>query len=310
MKALAIDLGGSHANCAIVEDKKILISEHLDLDSAKSLESVLPRFALAFRKLVNFAGLRISDFEGLAFGSCGLVDSTAGRFLSMNQKWEDAPKLDVAGWCRREFGLRFRLENDARMALLGEWYAGSGGGTNDLCMMTLGTGIGAAALIEGKLLRGKHFQAGNLGGHIPVRFDGRPCTCGGVGCAEAEAGGWAIPQVAREWPGFAESKLAQEPQVNFEALFRLAAQGDSVSRELRDRCIRIWAATAVGLVHAFDPEWIVIGGGVMRSAGEILPFIQDWLNRHTWTSWGKVQVRAAVLGNNAGLLGAIPLLRE
>jgi glucokinase len=79
---------------------------------------------------------------------------------------------------------------------------------------------------------------------------------------------------------------------------------------LRDRCIHIWAATAVALVHSFDPEWIVIGGGVMGSSNQILPFIQDWLDRHTWTSWGKVQVRAAVLGNDAGLLGAIPLLNE
>jgi glucokinase len=63
-------------------------------------------------------------------------------------------------------------------------------------------------------------------------------------------------------------------------------------------------------VHSFDPEWIVMGGGVMRSADQILPFIQDWLDRHTWTSWGKVRLRASALGNDAGLLGAIPLLRE
>jgi glucokinase len=310
MKALAIDLGGSHATCAIVDDTRILISERINLDSAQSLESVLPLFSRALHNLLHSANLQASDCEGLALGSCGLVDSAGGRFLSMNQKYDDAPKLDVAAWCRREFGLRFRLENDARMALLGERYAGCAIGASELCMMTLGTGIGAAAMIEGKLLRGKHFQAGNLGGHVPVVFNGRPCTCGGIGCAESEAGGWAIPGIAREWPGFAASALAAEPKINFEALFRLAGQGDRVSRELRDRCIHIWAATAVALVHSFDPEWIVIGGGVMRSGNQILPFIQDWLDRHTWTSWGKVQVRAAVLGNDAGLLGAIPLLRE
>jgi glucokinase len=310
MKALAIDLGGSHATCAIVDDTRILISERINLDSAQSLESVLPLFSRALNNLLRSAKLQASDCEGLALGSCGLVDSADGRFLSMNEKYDDAPKLDVAAWCRREFGLRFRLENDARMALLGERYAGCAIGASELCMMTLGTGIGAAAMIEGKLLRGKHFQAGNLGGHVPVVFNGRPCTCGGIGCAESEAGGWAIPGIAREWPGFAASALAAEPKINFEALFRLAGQGDRVSRELRDRCIHIWAATAVALVHSFDPEWIVIGGGVMRSGNQILPFIQDWLDRHTWTSWGKVQVRAAVLGNDAGLLGAIPLLRE
>lgn len=308
MKALAIDLGGAHAKCAIVEDRKILCAKHLDLNSSRSMASVLPVFAETFRKLLHSAGLQSSDCAGLSFSSAGIVDSSAGRFLSMNDKWSDAPKLDVAGWCKGEFGLRFKLENDARMALLGEWYAGSGCGFQDIAMMTLGTGIGGAALIQGKLLHGKHFQAGNLGGHQPVLFNGRQCNCGGIGCAEAEAGGWSLPLVARDWPGFAESDLAREPHVNFEALFRLAAKGDRVSCELRDRCIHIWAAAVVGLVHSFDPELVILGGGVMSSADVIRPFVQDWVAKHAWTPWGKVKVTAAQLGNDAGLLGAIPLL--
>ncbi len=78
------------------------------------------------------------------------------------------------------------------MALLGERYAGAGRGFDDIVMTTLGTGIGGAAMIGGKLLRGKHAQAGCLGGHIPVKFGGRQCTCGAIGCAEAEASGWSF----------------------------------------------------------------------------------------------------------------------
>ena len=92
-------------------------------------------------------------------------------------------------------------------------------------MITLGTGIGTAAMIGGALLYGKHFQASNQGGHLPVVFNGRDCTCGGVGCAEAEAAGWALPQIARDWPRFRESLLAREPAINYEILFRLAAEG-------------------------------------------------------------------------------------
>ncbi len=310
MKALAIDLGGTHANCAVVEDRKILAARHLDLDSAQGLKMALPLFANAFRGLLDECGLAAKYCEGLSFSSCNIVDSSTGRFLSTNQKWDDAPSLDLPAWGREEFSLRLKLENDARMALLGEWYAGAARNYQDVVMITLGTGIGGAAMIEGKLLRGRHFQAGNLGGHQPVLFNGRSCTCGSIGCAEAEAGGWSLPLIAQEWSGFNDSALAKEPQVNFEALFRLAAQGDQVAQEVRDRCLHVWAAAAVGLVHAFDPEVIVIGGGVMKSADVILPYVQEYVDNHAWTPWGKVQVRAAELGNDAGLLGAIPLLSQ
>ncbi len=308
MKALAIDLGGTHARCAMVEDQAILRAKTLEADGTGTLAGLLPRVADAFRELLREAGWQPNDFAGLAFSSCGLVDSSAGRFLSAKEKWTDAEQADVPAWCRREFSLPMKLENDARMALLGEWYAGSGRGFDSIVMMTLGTGIGGAAMIEGKLLRGKHFQAGNLGGHQTVQLGGRKCMCGNIGCAEAEAAGWSLPLVAREWPGFAESALAREPRVDFEALFRLAQAGDSVAGEIRDRCLHVWAAAAVGLVHAFDPEVVIVGGGIMKSSGAILPFLRDYVRSHTWTPWGRVEVRAAALGNDAALLGAIPLL--
>jgi glucokinase len=308
MKALAIDLGGTHANCAIVEDHKILFSKRLDLDSAQVLGSVLPLFTSSFRELMSEARFATKDFAGLAMSTCGLVDSARARILSSPKKWDDAPGVDFVGWCRREFSLPMKMENDARMALMGERYAGTARGCNDLAMITLGTGIGTAVMIGGKLLHGKHFQAGNQGGHQPVVFNGRDCTCGGVGCAEAEAAGWALPQIARDWPRFRESLLAKEPAINYEILFRLAAEGDAVARAIQDRCIHVWAATAVGMIHAFDPEIVIFGGGVLESADLIIPFVQAHVNAHTWSPWGKAQIRAAELGNDAGLLGAVPLL--
>ncbi len=83
-----------------------------------------------------------------------------------------------------------------------------------------------------------------------------------------------------------------------------------IARAIRDRCLNVWAVDAVGLVHAYDPEVIVIGGGVMQSADVIIPYVENYVQKHAWTPWGKVQVRAAKLGNNAALLGAVPLLSE
>lgn len=310
MKALAIDLGGTHATCAIVEDRSILASEVVTTDGTVGLRPVLPEIVRSFHRLLERTRVYSADCLGLAFSFCGLVDSRTSQVLSTNQKYDDAQGLDLAAWASSELGLRLRLENDARMALLGERCAGAGRGFDDFVMTTLGTGIGGAAMIGGRLLRGKHAQAGCLGGHIPVLFDGRPCTCGAIGCAEAEASGWALPLIARDWPGFAQSRLAQEETVNFEALFRLAEAKDPVALALRDRCLQVWATATVGLIHAYDPEIVIFGGGVMKSADVILPYVQSHVEKHAWTPWGKVKVRAAELGNNAGILGAIPLLSE
>jgi glucokinase len=194
------------------------------------------------------------------------------------------------------------------MALLGEWYGGAAQGCDDVVMVTLGTGVGGAAMIGGRLLRGRHLQAGCMGGHIPARFDGRTCTCGAIGCVEAEASGWALPAICREWPGFAASALSASKTLNFAALFEAARAQDRVAREIRDRCLQVWGAGLVGLVHAYDPEMIVVGGAVMGSAGEIIPALSERVANHSCSPWGTVAGVPARLANHAALLGAVPLL--
>jgi glucokinase len=306
--AVGIDLGGSHATIALVDGEKLLASHQVALDSARELRPALDIFATEIRKLMEDLTLSAAECEGVALGFCGLADARIGRVVSTNKKYEDAPSIDFNEWSNREFGLRFGIENDARMALLGERHVGAARGCDNVVMITLGTGIGGAAMVEGKLLRGKHAQAGCLGGHLPAKVGGRACTCGAIGCLEAEASGWALPLIAREWNGFSASGLARAEKINFQALFGLADRGDRVAGEIREYCLQVWASAAVGLVHAYDPERIVMGGGVMRSAEAILPYIQAYVNDHAWTPWGKVQVVGARLGNDAGLFGAVPLL--
>jgi glucokinase len=310
LKVLAIDLGGSHATCAIVQDRILLTSEEIAADSTENLSALLVRVLETFKRLANQLGISLKGCEGIAIGFPGLVSTRATWVLSTNAKYEDAPGLDLAAWGRETLGLPLRIENDARLALLGEVYAGAAQGFTEVVMMTLGTGIGGVAMIEGKLLRGKHSQAGCLGGHIPVLFSGRPCTCGSIGCAEAEASGWALPLVFEAWPEARSSSLAKYSKIGFRELFEEAAAGDPVAVRIRDRCLQIWCANAVAMVHAYDPELIVIGGGVMKSAGTIIPVVQAHVQKYAWTPWGKVEVRAAMLGNHAALFGAVPLLSE
>ena len=310
MKVLAVDIGGTHANCGLVENERIIAHESVDLTGTTSIRAALSRVGEVFQRLIDNQSLSFKDFSGIGVGFPGLVDSRISRVVSTNKKYDDAPEVDFCAWARDALGLPLRIENDARLALLGESYGGAARGFGDVVMMTLGTGIGGVAMIEGKLLRGKHAQAGCLGGHIPVLFNGRPCTCGGIGCAEAEASGWSLPGIVQNIPGFSESTLSRLPHVGFKQLFEEAASGDKVALAVRDRCLNIWAADAVALVHAYDPEIIVIGGGVMESADIIIPYIESYVQKYAWTPWGKVQIRPAQLANNAALLGTVPLLTE
>ncbi|MGD0914065.1 MAG: ROK family protein [Terracidiphilus sp.] len=304
MKILAVDLGGTHAACALVDGTRIVARETVILPESASLRDALDAIESPLSRL--HAAHR-ADAIGFAF--CGLVDSRNTRIASTNGKYTDAPSLDISAWSRDVFGLPLRLENDARLALLGECHAGAAQGETDVVMFTLGTGIGGAAMIDGQLLRGRHQQAGVLLGHVPVMLDGHRCTCGGLGCAEAEASGWALPLVAGAWPGFKTSAFAAG-KIDFENLFSCAAAGDAVAGEIVNHCLQVWGATAVAAIHAFDPQLIVYGGGVMKSADAILPFLQDYVRKNAWTPWGTVGVRVAQLGNDAALLGVVPLFEQ
>ncbi len=310
MFALSLDMGGTHIGCAVIEDERILASATIDSAGAASLKALLPQIVNRLRNLLREAKVGASSCMGMAMGFPGIIDVRSGRIISTLKKYEDAKQLDLEAWCHNSFGMPLRIENDARMALLGERHAGAARGTTDIVMMTLGTGIGGAAMMHGRLLRGAHSQGGCLGGHLTADFRGHTCACGNVGCAEAEAAGWSLPGIIREMPGFANSSLSAAATLDFKILFGEAQRGDEVAIQVRQRCLDVWSANAVALIHAYDPEVIVVGGGVMQSGDVILPHIQGHIKRHAWTTWGTPEVRAAKLGSDAGLLGATPLLLE
>jgi glucokinase len=310
MYTLALDIGGTHIGCGVVYNKEVLAQRTVPVTPGDRLSDILPNLTETLRELLLEIPLKEEQCSGIAIGFPGIVDFNTGTIYSTLKKFEDAPTLDLKGWASRSFGLPLSIENDARMALLGEHFAGAAQGCSDVVMMTLGTGIGSATLLNGRILRGAHAHAGCLGGHLTVKFDGRLCHCGNIGCAEAEASGWALPQIFEAWPGARKSKLAPLRSFGFRELFAQVYSNDRVAREIRDHCLRVWSANAVSLVHSYDPEVIVIGGGASQAADQISPFMQDYIDRHTWSSWGKPQVRAASLGSSAALLGAVPLLRE
>ena len=304
MTYVAIDLGGSHAACALVDGSKIVVKQHIAVSDNKSLATLLPRLEGSIRDLLKHA---TEDCEGIAFSFCGIVDAAEGRIIQTNGRYYDAPSINMPEWALSRFGLPLRMENDARTALLGEWVAGAARSFNDVVMIMLGTGVGGAAMIGGKLLRGKHGQAGCLLGHFSCELKGRLCSCGNVGCVEAEASSSVLDGICRDHPQYAGSALADLEHVTFKDVFSHADAGDRCARSIRERSLQVWAASAVSWIHAYDPEVIIFGGGIMSAAETILPAVSAYVERHAWTPWGKVILRKAALGNEASLFAGLAL---
>jgi len=310
MLTLAVDLGGTFIKAGLLDKQQLLISLSIKALSKGGLKENLPLIEDLFARMLKEQNSTFNDVLGIGFSFPGLVDSVHNRVLSTNKKYDDAPNLDLTAWAKEKWELPLFLENDARMALLGEWQHGVGKSYENIVMVTLGTGIGSAVLIEGKLLKGKHFQAGNLGGHFTVNHRGTICTCGNKGCMEAEASTWRLPELIEGNPAFSSSTLKNEKQLDYEALFRNALADDYLAIEVLDHCISVWASGMISMIHAFDPEVIILSGGIMKSAPVILPRLQKQIELYAWTPWGKVVLLEAEHINTAALFGANFLVRS
>ncbi|NGM61088.1 ROK family protein [Sphingobacterium sp. SGG-5] len=291
--SIGIDLGGTRIKVGLVIDNVVTAKTIIPAQSVKGLQRHLPAIQEAIDNLIVRTGLPISGLDGVGLAFPGIVDSRSQRIISTNQKYDDALHLDLAGWVKRNWVVPFFIDNDARMAAVGEWRYGAGKDTDNLVVMTIGTGIGTAAIIAGQLLRGKHFQAGCLGGHFSVRYNGRECTCGNLGCVEAYASAWSLKNT---------SEMAF---TDFKALFETANSGNPFAIQVRQECLDIWSAGIINLIHAYDPEVVVLGGGVLNSSSDIVPYITEKVRQHAWCPWGDVQIRPTQLLSDAGILGAV-----
>lgn len=271
-RVLCVDLGGSRVKLAAVENGRVLASGMFD--TLPETGATLAEAAERGREVVRSAG---GGFAGVALAAPGIVDETARRVVVCNGKYAGLESVDLVAWSQREFGLDAKIVNDARAALMGELAFGCAKGETDAVIAILGTGVGVSAVSGGRIIRGKHFVHGLLGGHIPVNFDGgRRCTCGGMNCVEAYAGTWALKE------------MAGDPSYDFRRLERDWAAGDPKAARLFDTISRALGAGVLALVNAFDPETVIWSGGTSRF-GALVRAAQDYVLENAWTPWGTLK---------------------
>lgn len=259
--------------------------------------------ALAWEALMRKEGAVPQAGDGVALALPFLADRNEPRVRGDFGKFPGAAEIDFGVWSSERLGLPVALENDLRLALLGESAAGAARGKSDAVMLAFGTGIGCAVLSGGRLFRGANNRAATVLGHSTVSRDGAVGRCGNVGCAEDLASTATLPERARMRLDFAGSALERAEKIDFETLFALGPYGDACSQALLQESLTVWAVLVQNAVLAFDPEVVVLGGGILRSREVVLPAIREHLRVHMPSLPLEIPVVAAELGDDAALLG-------
>jgi glucokinase len=247
--------------------------------------------------------------RAVGFGIPSLVDAATGTSVSsVHLPLQEVPFRELM---TDRIGLPVLVDNDVNLALLAELRVGAARGARHAVMLTLGTGIGGAVALDGHIYRGADGAAGELG-HITVDYDGPPCqgNCPNRGCLEVMASGTAIGRqgevVAGEVPGSGLARaVAQGVPITGELVTDFALRGDLEAAEVLELIGMRLGAGLVGIVNAFNPEVVVIGGGASR-AGDLLldPARRVVAERALRPSRETARIVAAALGEEAGLIGA------
>ncbi len=300
MKTIGIDFGGTAIKLAAMEDGRILNQTSIPAYAQNGLTVRLKDTKQAVLKVAGDHGLK--GFSCVGISMPGIVDPIRKRPVGLIGKFEDSLGMDLEGWCREAFGLPMVMEMDSKLALLGELHYGCARGFQDAAMLILGTGVGTAVAYEGKILKSRHYTAGALASHIIIDVNGPGCICNNHGCLEAMASGWALKRLVRQDPGYGESGLSGEAGLDFRVLQKWYQKQDAVAVRAVSHCVKSWRTGILNLIHAYDPEVVVLSGGIMNFEG-LYEMLSEGIQEHIWDCCGKVEIRKAKDPENSVLYG-------
>ena len=305
--AIAIDLGGTQLRVALVEGNRLLDRAALPTDTAAGPAGIFGQIDQLIDRLI---GQMRADIAGIGMSCAGPIDTDTGTVTDILTLpgWDGFPLADELS---RRTGLAVRVENDGIAAALGEWHHGAGRGTRNMVYLTVSTGIGGGAVVDGRLLRGHKGIAGHIG-HMKMASDGPVCSCGAAGCFEALASGTALKQRAMAALHAASSSFladaARDGVVDARDVFSGARAGDAPCCDLVAEEAMYLGQGITSAIHMFSPQRVVLGGGVANGFDLLAPGIHDVIRRDALVPFRTVPVVAAALGDDSGLMGAAALI--
>jgi len=307
---LAIDLGGTKIMAALISHQGQVMAREYHLTLAgEGPQSVINRILSAIDHLLRVGNIGLSQLHSISIAAAGAIDFDQGLVTSSPNLpgWHNVPLSDMVN---RKYKVKTFLINDASAGALGEHHFGVGRGVNNLVYLTVGTGIGGGIIINGKLYLGPSGSAGEIG-HMTIDVNGPRCSCGNIGCLEMLASGTAIAREAiRRITQGEESSLSQMAggkieNITAEKVGVAARGGDGLALEVISKAATYLGVGMVNLVNIFNPEMIIVGGGVAQMGDLLLePARRVVKERAFQLSAQAVRIVPAQLGDNAGVLGA------
>ena len=313
---LGVDLGGTKIATALATAQgEILARGRRSTPAQAGPDAVIKSICATIDKTLAAKKLEPSQLLGIGIAAAGIIDSGKGKVISSPNLpgWHEVPLRDAI---EQRFGIPVYLGNDATLAALGEWRFGLKKGIANLIYITVSTGIGGGIIAGGKLYTGACGVAGEIG-HMTIDVNGPKCNCGNIGCWETLASGTALAREAvkqiREGAKTSIIELVNGDisKIDAKVVGLAAKQGDELAKELISRLGYYLGIGLVNLVNIFNPELILIGGGVAKMGDLLLqPAIKVVKERAFSTPAATVEIKPALLGDDSGLLGAAAFVLE
>lgn len=332
--AIGVDLGGTNLRIAAVDSNgKTLEKISTSTEVARGRSLVIDEMCATIQQIVTkFHGA--GELAGIGIGVPGIIEIQTGMLRESPNLpgWHDYPVRDEI---ERRLGTTVVLENDANAAALGEKWLGAGATVDDMCMLTLGTGVGGGVVLHGRVWHGMTGMAGELG-HMNVDTDGPPCNCGSRGCLEQLASATAIKRMAVEAvatgkaPELARA-MNEDPEFDSKVVHQMATQGDEPAQEIFRRVGHALGIVLADLVNIFNLPMYVVGGGVASAWDAFAPVMLETVRKNSFVYRATAAVEnargvqgsnvpdavlplrrttiitRALLGSDAGLIGAARL---
>ncbi len=310
LPVLAVDLGGTKIIAAIISPQgQVVAKENYPTLAKEGPPSVINRIFSAIDHLLEGRNIDLSQLHGISIAAAGAVDLDQGVVtLSPNLPgWHDIPLRNIVS---SKYKVNTCLINDASAGALGEYHFGVGRGVNNLIYLTVGTGIGGGIIINGRLYLGPSGSAGEIG-HTTIDVNGPRCSCGNIGCLETLASGTAMAREAISRISRGERSILTEmvegkiENITAELVGMAAQGGDSLALEVISQAATYLGVGMVNLVNIFNPEMVIVGGGVAQIDDLLLePARQVVEERAFQLSAQAVRIVPTQLGDDAVVLGA------
>ena len=308
MAYIGVDLGGTNIAVGVVsDDARIITQASIPTLHQRSIEAITDDICELCSILVNGTGMSMDNIDVVGVGCPGTINHKKGIVVySNNLQMENVPLCEIL---KRKIGKPVHVENDANAAALGE-YLVNGNHAESFVFITLGTGIGGGIIINEELYRGFNGAGGELG-HIIINTDSKEqCTCGNHGCWESYASVTALIRqtktaMQKDRNSIMNQWALKHGKVSGRTAFECAKQGDDTAKAVVDQYIKFVGAGLISVLNIFQPEVILIGGGISKEGDYLLDPLRDYVYAGDYNKFmKKTKIDAASLFNDAGIIGA------